>query len=276
MSALVVSVHDVAPASFRETRRWTDQLRVRGVPAVHLVIPGPWRGHDTARATDLHEWLRERRAAGDEVAQHGWRHGRAGATTSRLRSGTGAVVCRGAQEFWGLGRGDVRRRLHDGRRVLTDAGFDVDGFTPPGWLADRTTLGVLGELGYRYTTSHLWVTDLHRRRRIPALALSHRPGGRTEAAGCRAMRAAAPVLARRAGCVRIALHPDDLASTSMVRAALAAIDGALDAGAVPMTYLQLLDRDRPDSPSGREPVRAAVGAAGADPSGFGPSTTRVA
>lgn len=260
MSALVVSIHDVAPASFVETRRWSDQLRVRGVPAVHLVIPGPWRGGDTARDPGLVGWLAERRAAGDEIAQHGWQHGRGPAATSRLRSLTGAVVCRGAQEFWGLDGADARRRLQRGRQVLADAGLDVDGFTPPGWLADRTTMGALAELGYRYTTSHLWVADLRRRRRIPALALSHRAGGRTEPLGCRVMTVAARALAQRAGCVRIALHPDDLASTAMVRAALAAIDGALDAGATAMTYADLLERDR--GAAGSTPRRAtAAGAA---------------
>jgi uncharacterized protein len=236
MSWLVVSVHDVAPASALACRAWVRDLDRLGVPASLLVIPGPWRGPSVADDAETAAWLHRRVDAGDEVVQHGWLHeGVPGG--ARWRQAVGQVVARGCAEFVALDDAAAARRLEWGREALDRVGLAVDGFTPPGWLASPGSLRAMRRLGFRYTTSHLGIHQL-----VPsgptvrAPALSHRPGGRGE-------RIAADLLARvsrrsaAAGRgVRIALHPADRARPGLVDATLDAIASVVALGAVPRTY----------------------------------------
>lgn len=58
---LVVSVHDVAPATMTKARRWLANLETFGVRGALLAVPGPWRGRDPAGAPAW--WLRSLRSA---------------------------------------------------------------------------------------------------------------------------------------------------------------------------------------------------------------------
>ena len=176
---LVVSIHDVAPSTADATRTWTRHLSARGVPATLLVIPGPWEGPPLRTDADLVAWLRERVTLGDEVAQHGWTHRRVPGT-ARWRRGVNALAARGCAEFVGVDCPEATRRVTWGRQVLRDLGFDPVGFTPPGWLASSGTTAALRDVGYRYTTSHTKVTDLHHDATIQAMVFSHRPGAASE------------------------------------------------------------------------------------------------
>jgi hypothetical protein len=231
---LLVSIHDVAPATLAESRFWLDALDDRCIPATVLVVPGPWRRPTLVQDEGTVTWLRSATARGHEVALHGWDHGRC-PSAGPLRRGAGTVIARGADEFIGLDRPQACARLAAGARVLEEAGLTPSGFTPPGWLASRGTVVAAGELGLRYLASQRAVLDLRRARRHPIVALSNRPGGAGEAVGAQALARVAPLLARRAG-VRIALHPDDVHRPRARAGALAAIDAALAARARAMTY----------------------------------------
>jgi predicted deacetylase len=241
VSWLVVSVHDVAPATAAACRAWASDLDRLGVPASLLVIPGPWRGPSILRDADTAAWLRRRLEAGDEVVQHGWVHDRVPGG-ARWRQAMGTVVARGCAEFVALDEENAARRLRRGREVFDRLGMAVDGFTPPGWLASPGSLRALRRLGFRYTTSHVGIhplpagRDVRGVRVVRAPALSHRPGGRGE-------RVAADLLvrvSRRAAAagrgVRIALHPADRSRPGLVEATLDAIAEVLALGAVPRTY----------------------------------------
>jgi uncharacterized protein len=236
--SLVVSVHDVSPATAKQTRRWLAELDRRRVPASLLVIPGYWRSHSLDSDAQFAAYLRGRAAAGDEIVQHGWRHA-VGPDRSGHRALAERILARGAGEFAAIGRHCAELRLQAGRRVLADAGLLTDAFTAPGWLHSPGTMSALRDLGFRYTTDHFGVIDLQAGRRVHSLALSHRPAGLGEGAAA-AMIRRAPLLAGLGATVRIALHPDDLSRPGLVRATLAAIDGCLAAGAEPITYRQLL------------------------------------
>ena len=236
---LVVSIHDVAPSTADATKTWSRHLSARGVPATLLVIPGPWEGPPLRADADLVAWLRERVDADDEVAQHGWTHRRV-PRTARWRRGVNALAARGCAEFVGVDRPEATRRVSWGRQVLRDLGFDPVGFTPPGWLASSGTAEALRDVGYRYTTSHTKVTDLHHDAAIQAIDFSHRPGGASETIAAAVLTAGARRVVRARRPLRLALHPADLASPALVRATLGAIDDALEHDAIPCTYRTLV------------------------------------
>jgi predicted deacetylase len=236
---LVVSVHDVAPATAAATRRWCAELDRRGVPVSLLVVPGPWRQPQLRQDAELVGWLADRAAGGDEIVLHGWTH-RAAPGGSPARRLVAQAVARGAAEFAALDEHTAHRRLLAGRDLLAALGLPVTGFTPPGWLHSPGTFRALRRLGFRFTTSHVGVHDLRCGCVRRAVALSHRPGGAGERLAAALLPAAARLAAARGAPVRIALHPDDLGRPGLRDATLRAVDDALARGARPGTYRDLL------------------------------------
>lgn len=238
---LVVSVHDVAPVTRAASMAWVEALERRGITGSLLVVPGPWRGVGLLDDPTLVTWLRAASRSGHEIVQHGWVH-EAGPDGSSLRRAVGTALARGCAEFWALDEQEARSRLHRGRAVLWRADLDPIGFTPPGWLASPGARRALRSLGYRYTTDHAGVVDLVAQHRYLAPALSSRPGGAMEWIGRRTMIAGARHVSALGGIVRVALHPADWEDPCLRTAALLAIDAALDGGATPCTYAELVHR----------------------------------
>src|SRR5215510_11038323 len=110
--SVVVSVHDVSPATADETARWCADLDSLGVRASLLVIPGPWRG--TTMTPDYARVLKNRDQHGDEIVLHGWTH-TAGPEGPWVRRQLGRAIARGAAEFAALDERDAALRLHNGR-----------------------------------------------------------------------------------------------------------------------------------------------------------------
>jgi uncharacterized protein len=233
---IVVSVHDVAPATAAETARWCADADSFGIPVSLLVIPGPWRGRRLLDEPEYADVLRDRQARGDELVLHGWTH-RAGPEGSRLRRLAGRMVARGAAEFAALDEAQAAQRLAAAREVLGQLGLTTTGFTPPGWLASAAAERALASAGFRYTTTHRGVRDLGTRRLHRAFALSHRPtGGPGERIGAAVLRSGARRAAATGGLVRVALHPDDLHRPGLRDTSLRAIDAVLSAGGRALTY----------------------------------------
>ncbi|WP_460370396.1 DUF2334 domain-containing protein, partial [Actinocorallia lasiicapitis] len=157
---LVVSVHDVAPATLTETATWLADLDALGVPATLLVIPSAFGGGPSLTdAPATVAALTKARGDGHELSLHGYTHaGVPGGPPWRQQ--VNRVMARGAGEFCALPEAEARRRLADGRAVLSGAGIEVTGFTPPGWLASPGTRRALDALGFGYWTSQAAVHDL--------------------------------------------------------------------------------------------------------------------
>ncbi|WP_460698091.1 DUF2334 domain-containing protein [Nocardia thraciensis] len=240
MSArLVVSVHDVAPATAGETERWCADADALGIPVSLLVIPGPWRGGSLSEAPEFAAFLRGRREHGDEIMVHGWDH-RATRAGALKRRAVARLVARGAAEFATLDSADAEERLRRAVAVMDEQGLSTTGFTPPGWLTSPAAERALIRTGFSHTTDHFGVRDLRSGRRVRGFALSQRPGGLGERLATRLLQVQARRTAERGGFVRIALHPDDLRRLGLRDAALRAIDLALSAGARATTYAEVI------------------------------------
>jgi uncharacterized protein len=236
---IVVSVHDVAPATRAVCQRQVSDLEDLGVRASLLVVPGPWREPLVADDPGFGEWLRACSLRGHEISQHGWDH-RAGGTASLARRSVDRAAARGSAEFWALDQSEAARRLTWGRAVLESEGISPAGFTAPGWLTSSGTRSALVSLGYRYTTTHSAVIDLRSGTRHRAFAFCHRAGGRAERPGAMVLTAAVRLLPSLGAPVRVAMHPDDLARPRLNDEALLAIEEALARGARSLTYLEVL------------------------------------
>ena len=219
---LVVSLHDVAPATFDESRAWLDLVEAHGLVASLLVVPGPWRSAQLVPGTPFVEWLRAAEARGHEVALHGWEHTavhdplHGGSPLRRLRA---QVRARGCAEFAELGAEEARRRITLGRQALCAAGFDPVGFVPPGWLAMRSTDAVLRDEGFAYTTTQWQVRDVRDGTIVRVASTSQRPGSALTAAAAAANLWIAHRCFESGRSLRIALHPDEIHDARLVRAA---------------------------------------------------------
>ena len=241
---LVVSVHDVSPATASESKQWLNDLDERGVPASILVIPGPWRGRALADDPEFACWLDGCRERGHEICLHGWDH-TAPAGMPLGRALVGRLAARGCGEFWSLDEGEAAARAQRGLDVLGELGLRVCGFTPPGWLISASAIRGLLSVGLRYVTTHRSVRDLSTGYERRALVLCHRPDGRGERAGAMLMTYAPGRVLRPGRTLRLALHPDDLARPGLREAALSGIDAAMSAGAVAVTYESLVGTPDP-------------------------------
>jgi hypothetical protein len=241
-AALIISIHDVAPATLDRSRVWSAHLDERGVRATLLAVPGPWRGESLADDRATQDWLWVRQSGGDEIGLHGWSH-RVDRPARTARATFGRCVARGAEEFWSLDSRQAARRVRRGLDVLDRAGLRPAGFTPPGWLINAQARHAVLACGIGYVADHRGAASTTSRLRAPAL--SHRPNGFGERAGAVAFGAIARRRAAAGLPVRLALHPADLDRPDLVATTLGTIDDALAAGARASTYgeeLGLADR----------------------------------
>jgi predicted deacetylase len=217
---IAVSLHDIEPATFERCALIRDWLSDHGVERVTLLVIPARDLHPLAeRSPELRDWLIERRAAGDTIAQHGFQHERLGRPARAASTLSRARAAR-AMEFAGMSDEETRQALDAGWRLLKLAGVEPRGFVAPGYAYTRALRRALPRrFGW-------WADRLHLHR-TPSATTPTPPGEDgarvlSPAFGVsredRPRRARSP-LATRAGSLlagqtlRLEVHPDDLAHT---------------------------------------------------------------
>jgi len=150
---IAVAIHDVEPATWERCALIRDWLGDHGVNRVTLlVIPARDLHPLGERCPEMSSWLRERRAAGDSIAQHGFLHDPLGVRPNDGR----ALMLRGPRgEFAGLDEREARRAVDAGWRILKLSGNEPDGFVAPAYAYTPQLLRVLPRR-FRW-----WATLLH-------------------------------------------------------------------------------------------------------------------
>jgi predicted deacetylase len=231
--ALAVALHDVEPRSFGRSREIRDWLTERGVSSVTLlVIPAADLHPIGARAPALAEWLRNRVACGDTVAQHGLSH-KATAVAPWPRGAVARWQGGHAAEFPGLSADDTLQRVRTGRRLLNEIELDPRGFVAPGYAYTRALRDVLSD-------SFDWFADMRgiRRRSLKMKSRALCLGNSTPL-----KRGLSPPIVRAAGrgagrVMRVDVHPGDFDLPGHVRTLESLLERA--AGRDVVTYDQLL------------------------------------
>jgi predicted deacetylase len=166
---IAVALHGIEPATFERCAVIRDWLDDHGVDRVTLlVIPARDLHPVGERSPEMVEWLRERRRAGDSIAQHGFQHVRPGACGPARRLLARAHGQRDG-EFVGLDDEETRRAVHAGWRLLKLAGIEPDGFVAPAYAY---TAALREALSLRFSW---WAGLLRVHRTQPRLAGSLAP-----------------------------------------------------------------------------------------------------
>lgn len=247
---LIVSLHDIHPASWRHYRFFLDELAALGVSRTSLLAVPCWKGTAPLDGSpELVAWLREAATRGHDVCLHGFVHG-----VERLRGGAvarliGRLYTDREGEFYRLGYEDAVRRLRAGRELLARAGLEAAGFTPPAWLAGREVLRALADLGFAYTTTlgSLVLPVDGVRLRAPTLVFSSRSPWRRRASLSWVPRWAR--LTAGARVLRIAVHPGDLLDPE-IRRTLHGLVRTAAGRRRPITYRELADAASADAGAG--------------------------
>jgi uncharacterized protein len=209
---LVVSIHDVCPATWDASQAMVADLISVGVKHISLlVVPHYHHGRKVGQELGFGAWLREMVRQGHEVVQHGYFHQRV--STTKLHGWRRLVATHytvGEGEFFDLTLEEARPLLQRGQDELSEVlGFAPVGFIAPAWLLHPTLESCLPELGLRYTTRIDGIYEFPRQRFFPARSLVYSARAawrRTCSLGWNALLAARlaedPLL-------RLGLHPPD-------------------------------------------------------------------
>lgn len=236
MSGLILSIHDVSPATFEETDWWVTHLEQLGIRATLLVIPGPWRGHSMSVGDPLARPLRRWEERGHEISLHGWEHVQQG--RGRL---LGQVLARGAGEFANLDGSSAGTRLAVGMELLAANDLTVTGFTPPGWLISSEARDSVARAGIGYFTTHRAIHDLGRARVLNVPVVCHRPGSRLSLLGTKVMRNGYRLSRWTGRTLRLAIHPDDTHDQCLSETTLSVLRSAVESGVRVLPYRTYLE-----------------------------------
>jgi hypothetical protein len=135
-SAVVVSLHDVAPPTREKTARIIDQLTQLGVRCCSLlVVPNYHQSGSSFADAEFVRWLRQLEAAGHEVVMHGYYHARPVADHEDFRDRLITRVYTNREgEFYDLPYDEAFRRISQARDEFRNAGLKPHGFIAPAWL----------------------------------------------------------------------------------------------------------------------------------------------
>lgn len=209
--SLVVSVHDVAPATRPRVEEILTELAHRGVAVCSLLVVPNYhhRGCFTEDRAFV-RWLQDLEAKGHEIVIHGYFHERPARNGESLPGKflTG-LYTKGEGEFYDLDYDEAFRRITKAREEFTGAGLTPRGFIAPAWLLGAAAERAAADAEMEYTTRLTGVRDLRSGEdfRARTLAYSVRSGWRRTAS-----LAWNTALARHlagARLARISIHPPD-------------------------------------------------------------------
>ena len=241
MKSLVISLHDVAPATFDASKKWINLLNERNLSVSMLVVPGPWRGGDLLGDNSFCTWLNETATDTHEVVQHGYSH----TIDHEDEPGifgrvVGNFAARGCQEFWGISETEARNRLQSGLAILAKVGHRPLGFVAPGWLTSRAAVGAVRRVGFNYLTTHFFVSDLVSNKRYFAPVVCQRPKSTSTSTVATMTKKLATALRVVKLPIRVAIHPDDLEQHETRDAIFAVIESAIANGYKSETYVSFI------------------------------------
>lgn len=216
--ALVVTIHDVAPATLPSVRALRAALARWGVARVTLLaVP---RFHGSVRLADdqgTARWLRERSAAGDEVALHGYYHVQAGPPARRWDRLRARLLTAGEGECLAP-REALPELLRRGRAELSALlGAPPAGFVAPAWLEPRGLGALLARHGFRWHETALALEALAPRRRALAPVIGYATRSPLRLAAALAWSGALARTLRGTRLLRLAVHPADERSPAVLR-----------------------------------------------------------
>ena len=211
-SAVVVSLHDVAPPTREKTARIIDELTQLGVRCCSLlVVPNYHQSGSSFADAEFVRWLRQLEAAGHEVVMHGYYHARPVSDHEDFRNRLiTRVYTNGEGEFYDLPYDEAFRRISEARDEFRNAGLKPHGFIAPAWLLSSEAERAARDCELEYTTRLRTVRDLRHGHTYAARSLVYSVRTQLRRNVSRAWNAALFRRCKFSPLLRISVHPPDL------------------------------------------------------------------
>jgi uncharacterized protein len=226
---LMVSLSGINAWTLDRASDLSRELASRGVPFSMLFAP---RISGADQPGMVLSWVRDQRAAGNALLQHGYDH----PADTRTRT------VRRRAEFASLPAHEAKLRLTASATAMERLGLRTDAFAPPRWIVSPGAMLALRHKGFTMCADLMGIRDLRtdtvHRGRVQGFGF----GERTEPWWCFALVMGTARAARRGHLIRLAVDTTDLSRSGPRQALLDAVDIALHHDAVPITYPALLTR----------------------------------
>ena len=209
---LIVSVHDVAPATRGAAEEIIAQLGRRGVNICSLlVVPNYHRTGESMDDRDFVRWLRGLEADGHEIVIHGYFHQRPTRNNEPLPDRLlTRYYTRGEGEFFDLEYPEAHRRITEAREKFVAAGLTPRGFIAPAWLLGADAERAAADAEMEYTTRLTTICDLRTRETVSARSLVYSVGRAWRRTTSLCWNGALAGLLSDAPLLRLGIHPPDL------------------------------------------------------------------
>jgi uncharacterized protein len=218
-NSLVVSIHDVAPATRETTEKIVSELARCGVRACSLLVVPDYH-HDGLFTQDrqLVSWLRDLEAQGHEIVIHGYFHQRPRREGEGLRDKfMTQIYTRGEGEFYDLPYDEAFQRITRAQELFRSAGLSPRGFVAPAWLMSADGERAARDAGLEYTMRLRSVVDLRSRQIFPARSLVYSVQSPWRRAASLAWNAILARTLRENQLLRLSIHPPDYVYPSVWR-----------------------------------------------------------
>jgi len=208
---LVVSVHDVAPATHTECRHIIEELTRLGIRRTSLlVVPDYHELGKTTSDAQFVRWLRELESDGHEIVIHGYFHQRQKRSRETVRD---AFITRlyteGEGEFYDLSYVEALRRIVAARDEFRSAGFNPRGFIAPAWLLNGEGEAAARDAEMEYTTRLTTVLDLRSGARFDSRSLVYSTRTALRRNASRVWNAGVARAISGGALARLSIHPPD-------------------------------------------------------------------
>lgn len=210
--AVLIAIHDVAPATLRECRslaEWVLSIDARARLTL-LCVPQFHGGTTLERSAACREWIDARSARGDEVALHGYLHRDDGPRPRSVRDWCSRRVLTASEgEFAAASAAHARERVELGLAMLARCGWPVAGFVPPAWRTSAALMQALHAAPLDYCTDNGGFHRIAHRSHVSVPVIGTSARSRWRRCASRAWLSAMVRATATAACVRVALHPED-------------------------------------------------------------------
>jgi len=196
---LIVSIHDICPLYFRETKEIISILNNIGIKKICLkVIPNYLGEWNILNYRKFLKWLLEEKEKGNEIIQHGYTH----KNWKKLKS---------PSEFSQLNYEEAKNFIQEGKEILEKAGINCKGFTSPTWKQNEETIRAIIDCGFDYFTTLLWIRKIrsNEKKFLPAFGF-HGICSSLEYGAMTGNAIAMKTLLPFQNCNRIVLHPQNI------------------------------------------------------------------
>ena len=209
--ALVVSVHDIAPATRAASEKIVAELSQHRVSVCSLlVVPNYHHRGSSMEDRGFVRWLQDLEAQGHEIVIHGYFHERPRREGENLtQKFFTRLYTNDEGEFYDLVYDEAFRRITRARDEFARAGLTPRGFIAPAWLLGPAAERAAAEAEMEYTTRLTGVRDLRSGDNFPARTLVYSVRSSWRRVASLAWNSALVSQLVGARLARVSIHPPD-------------------------------------------------------------------